>query len=182
MTPFDPKDRELCPDGGCIGVIGPDGRCKECGKAAPGWDDRKRAQREESDGDVDDTGDEDDLGDEDGFGADDRFDGEDDSGRFSTAGRELCTDDMCVGVIGPDGTCKECGRPGPAQSLNPRTRGLRTEEEVAEQLEANIATSDIAAAPDEFEERRLCPDGNCVGVIGPDGHCTECGALAEPEE
>jgi hypothetical protein len=26
------KDRILCPDDSCIGVIGPDGRCKECGK------------------------------------------------------------------------------------------------------------------------------------------------------
>src|ERR1044072_5879495 len=24
MEPFDPRDRELCPDGACIGVIGPD--------------------------------------------------------------------------------------------------------------------------------------------------------------
>ena len=26
--------RQLCPDGACIGVIGPDGRCKVCGKEA----------------------------------------------------------------------------------------------------------------------------------------------------
>jgi hypothetical protein len=30
---FDP-DRRLCPDGACIGVIGPDNRCKVCGLAA----------------------------------------------------------------------------------------------------------------------------------------------------
>ena len=30
---FDPK-RRLCPDGSCIGVIGPDGRCSVCGKEA----------------------------------------------------------------------------------------------------------------------------------------------------
>jgi flagellar biosynthesis/type III secretory pathway M-ring protein FliF/YscJ len=27
-------DRKLCPDGACIGVIGPEGRCKVCGKEA----------------------------------------------------------------------------------------------------------------------------------------------------
>jgi len=27
-------DRALCPDGGCIGVIGDDGACKVCGKRA----------------------------------------------------------------------------------------------------------------------------------------------------
>ncbi len=26
------EDRILCSDGACIGVIGPDGKCKECGK------------------------------------------------------------------------------------------------------------------------------------------------------
>lgn len=29
-------DRKLCSDGACIGVIGPDGKCKECGKPYTG--------------------------------------------------------------------------------------------------------------------------------------------------
>src|SRR5579883_1949635 len=29
-------ERELCPDGTCLGVIGPDGRCKICGKSGNG--------------------------------------------------------------------------------------------------------------------------------------------------
>ena len=32
---FDPK-RRLCPDGSCIGVIGPDGRCSVCGRTGDG--------------------------------------------------------------------------------------------------------------------------------------------------
>ena len=37
-TPTDTewKHRVLCSDGNCIGVIGPDGRCKECGKPYEG--------------------------------------------------------------------------------------------------------------------------------------------------
>lgn len=31
------------------------------------------------------------------------------------------------------------------------------------------------AAADEWENRILCSDGNCIGVIGPDGRCKECG-------
>jgi hypothetical protein len=31
-TPAPVNDRVLCPDGNCIGVIGKDGVCKECGK------------------------------------------------------------------------------------------------------------------------------------------------------
>ncbi len=39
---------------------------------------------------------------------------------------------------------------------------------------------EAAAAPAEEEatewaDRRLCSDGNCIGVIGPDGRCKECG-------
>ncbi|MEN8161398.1 MAG: hypothetical protein ABFS41_15115, partial [Myxococcota bacterium] len=31
---FDPTRRELCPDGACVGVIGSNGRCAECGAAS----------------------------------------------------------------------------------------------------------------------------------------------------
>jgi len=30
--------------------------------------------------------------------------------------RRLCPDESCIGVIGPDGLCKECGRPGQGSS------------------------------------------------------------------
>jgi len=33
---IDWENRKLCSDESCIGVIGPDGRCKECGKAFKG--------------------------------------------------------------------------------------------------------------------------------------------------
>ena len=33
---FDLSKRLLCSDGACIGLIGPDGRCKECGKPYTG--------------------------------------------------------------------------------------------------------------------------------------------------
>jgi hypothetical protein len=32
LTDLDWEQRRLCSDESCIGVIGPDGRCKECGK------------------------------------------------------------------------------------------------------------------------------------------------------
>jgi hypothetical protein len=28
---------------------------------------------------------------------------------------------------------------------------------------------------DDFSNRTLCSDGTCIGVIGPDGRCKECG-------
>jgi hypothetical protein len=37
----------------------------------------------------------------------------------------------------------------------------------------------IAAAPlpadEDFMTRKLCPDGACIGVVGKDGRCRECG-------
>ncbi len=110
---------------------------------------------------------------------------------FNSADRELCPDGACIGLIGPDGRCKECGSVSPTATQDPRnrglrsdeeveeelgTRGLRSDEEVEEKLEQSRVTGSIEPAPDDFEDRELCPDGACVGVIGDDGRCRECGA------
>jgi len=29
----------------------------------------------------------------------------------------------------------------------------------------------------DWENRTLCNDESCIGVIGPDGHCKECGKI-----
>jgi hypothetical protein len=95
---------------------------------------------------------------------------------FNPAERELCPDGACIGVIGPDGRCKECGTVSKAATQDPRHRGLRSEEEVEEELEQHKITGSIEPAPEAFEDRELCPDGTCIGVIGADGRCPECGA------
>lgn len=97
---------------------------------------------------------------------------------FDPHNRELCSDDACIGLIGLDGLCKECGKPGSTAAVDPRKRGLRSEEDVADELEANITKGDIDAAPDDFDVRQLCSDGACVGLIGPEGVCKECGKPA----
>jgi hypothetical protein len=132
--------RQLCPDGTCVGVIGPDGTCKVCGRAAPNWgDERNRglidpedpdeanlatAPAEDEEGkDDDEDGDED--GDDDEYEDDDEEeedgDGDGDGAEAPEPGvvvapsgvwsaRQLCPDGACIGVIGPDGRCKVCGR------------------------------------------------------------------------
>jgi hypothetical protein len=129
--------RQLCPDGGCVGVIGPDGTCKVCGHAAPNWgDERKRGlidppdedgEDEDEDEDEDDEDeDEDEDDDEDDDAGDEATDEASDDDRAASnhalaaseapsdwASRELCPDGSCIGVIGPDGTCKVCGRAAP---------------------------------------------------------------------
>jgi hypothetical protein len=98
--------------------------------------------------------------------------------------RRLCVDGNCIGVIGPDGRCKECGLAG--------GEDLTTLEDAASdfsafgigesddsQSETPPADEDEGTDADEWQNRRLCPDGNCIGVIGPDGRCKECGRPAE---
>jgi hypothetical protein len=95
QTDFDPQ-RKLCPDGSCIGVIGSDGKCTECGRPAPDGD----AAADTAGWEAADDG-------ADGAPGEETADG---SSGFDSK-RRLCSDDACIGVIGPDGRCTECGKP-----------------------------------------------------------------------
>ncbi len=96
--------------------------------------------------------------------------------------RRLCSDDNCIGVIGPDGRCKECGKPYEVE-LPEEIANLKTdfEEEpvVKEDSDASKQAGDNEEkkpqADIEWENRILCSDGSCIGVIGSDGRCKECG-------
>ncbi len=92
--------------------------------------------------------------------------------------REVCPDGACVGVIGPDGLCKVCGRA--AQNWgDERKRGMVAEpaDAAVEVPEAPGVTTGGATEVEDHEwgRRTLCPDGACVGVIGTNGKCTVCG-------
>lgn len=100
--------------------------------------------------------------------------------------RQLCRDESCIGVIGPDGRCKECGLPfeeGPSGGIEEeptmeKLEASETEEEL-EDVEENLGEeSDLDL---EWEKRTLCSDESCIGVIGPDGRCKECGKPYESE-
>jgi len=98
--------------------------------------------------------------------------------------RTLCSDDNCIGVIGPDGRCSECGSPGtgsPDQGL-PEADDFSTDETPDDDVSAEDhapvhpeETIDQGPEALDWENRTLCSDGNCIGVIGPDGRCSECG-------
>jgi hypothetical protein len=88
--------------------------------------------------------------------------------------RTLCSDESCIGVIGPDGRCKECGKPyamTPAGAA-PAPSGLPAAVIEADPPSEAAEPSD---ADEQWEGRRLCSDESCIGVIGPDGRCKECG-------
>ena len=99
--------------------------------------------------------------------------------------RVLCSDESCIGVIGPDGNCKECGLK--YQGELPDFSASHSDDTSDEQEVAHRdGAEDMAAADkaeiedDEWEQRTLCSDESCIGVIGPDGNCKECGRAYEP--
>ena len=91
--------------------------------------------------------------------------------------RTLCGDESCIGVIGPDGRCNECGKDygGEPPKKDPAAEaGEEIEDHVLETDLPDDADPDLASDID-WEGRTLCSDESCIGVIGPDGHCRECG-------
>jgi hypothetical protein len=104
--------------------------------------------------------------------------------------RILCSDGNCIGVIGPDGHCKECGKKyegslptSMVADIQSRSGyddapGAGTDSEAQPQPAAD-ASSGAEIDDDDWANRQLCSDGNCIGVIGPDGRCKECGKALE---
>ena len=102
--------------------------------------------------------------------------------------RTLCSDESCIGVIGSDGRCKECGKPY-AGELKQTGVPVAADEEI--QIKAAAPDSDDTQMDDpdatdeegipdaEWGDRTLCSDESCIGVIGPDGLCKECGKRYE---
>ena len=103
--------------------------------------------------------------------------------------RILCSDESCIGVIGPDGRCKECGLPyeGPfdateEESVAADVEEAEPEDEINEELEESEENGTEPEADIEWEQRTLCSDESCIGVIGPDGLCKECGKPYDSEQ
>ena len=100
--------------------------------------------------------------------------------------RILCSDGSCIGVIGPDGHCKECGKKyegtlpetiaSDKESQPPGEDEPRARADIDSQPQPSAdITSEEKAQSGDWANRQLCSDGNCIGVIGPDGRCKECG-------
>ena len=86
--------------------------------------------------------------------------------------RILCSDENCIGVIGPDGRCKECGKA--YKDKEPQAGEMDTApSDAAPQEDPDVKPA--TRFDDDWENRTLCSDESCIGVIGPDGCCKECG-------
>ena len=91
---------------------------------------------------------------------------------FDPGSRRLCADGSCIGVIGTDGKCKVCGLPDRGGASADAAPAGEVDED---QALASEDAADSTAGPGFDPSRKLCVEGSCIGVIGPDGRCTECG-------
>jgi hypothetical protein len=100
--------------------------------------------------------------------------------------RVLCSDGNCIGIIDADGHCKECGKPYEGElPEHDGSSSTQTDVEFQDQFHDNEnddektdlepAVEELADDADDWDNRVLCSDGNCIGVIGPNGRCKECG-------
>jgi hypothetical protein len=102
------EKRTLCSDGNCTGVIGADGRCKECGKPyegdlpETGVSEARDSDEAEEHGAVAESVTE---------NSEAPFPDTSEDLDLEWENRRLCSDGNCIGVIGADGRCKECGKP-----------------------------------------------------------------------
>lgn len=188
--------RQLCPDGSCIGLIGANGLCKVCGRAAQGWgEERKRGLVAEAadtsdvlDENEDDDDLEDDLTEDDAAGDDDEGDYEEDDeddevdpispsapatlGALAEwADRRLCPDGSCIGLIGDDGRCKICGKVGSAARAGSAAKG-RADDAALEAAASELAAS---ASPEAVSAIAPAPalvdDDVASRKLCPDGGC-----------
>ncbi len=94
--------------------------------------------------------------------------------------RVLCSDGNCIGVVGDDGRCKVCGLKyeGTLETFPSDVPwdSLPSEEtETVRKEDVEVAEEEVDESHDEWEDRILCVDEGCIGIVGPNGRCNECG-------
>ena len=141
--------RELCSNGACVGVIGPDGTCKVCGHVAPNWGDERRRGLTPlpPDSPIEDEDDDEDDDDEDDDDEDDDDEDEDD-------------DDLAA--EGDDDDDDE----------------YEDDDEDDDDDDEDDEDDDVADPDPDWDRRKLCVDGACIGIVGPSGRCNTCGKPA----
>ena len=90
--------------------------------------------------------------------------------------RRLCPNGACIGVVGPSGKCLVCGTNDPGWTPDMVSDSLVSPPPLEAPSPAPIEPTIEAAVPGA---RRLCPDGNCIGILGSDGACGTCGKREE---
>lgn len=104
--------------------------------------------------------------------------------------RTLCGDGSCIGVIDKNGHCTECGKTLEEARKEEKTRSYLKKEKTKTGFWQKRRSRDRNATrnyshqdnipgdnddPIDLENRVLCSDQACIGIMGSDGRCTECG-------
>ena len=87
--------------------------------------------------------------------------------------RILCGDESCIGTIGPDGKCRECGKPYEGEL--PSGHSVNGGQALAAEEQKPVSSKTDTDSADDWDKRVLCSDESCIGTIGEDGKCKECG-------
>jgi hypothetical protein len=120
--------------------------------------------------------------------------------------RVCCPDDLCTGILNESGTCGTCDRTYAQYARTPKTPatlaptqadsvdgvadvGASVEQDAARAHKDPTAlppqaldhVEDGAGQASLLEDRVLCDDEMCVGIIGPDGTCGTCGEPRKSE-
>jgi hypothetical protein len=87
--------------------------------------------------------------------------------------RILCSDESCIGTIGPDGKCRECGKSYEGEL--PLGHSASSGHAVTAEEQKPVSSTMDTDSKDDWDKRVLCSDESCIGTIGSDGKCKECG-------
>jgi len=88
-------------------------------------------------------------------------------------GRDPCPDGNCIGLVDKDGVCRECGRA--AESIDEPWVDDDEDDELDDDDDIELDDNDEDGGSLDSADRIPCPDGNCIGIMGKDNRCVECG-------
>ncbi len=96
---------------------------------------------------------------------------------FDLESRVLCDDDTCIGLVGTDGKCKVCGRQYQGGDKLPAFEKSENSNEPHNDERQNNEDYIENENTDENEtdERIMCSDDMCIGVVNTEGICGTCG-------
>ncbi len=77
-------------------------------------------------------------------------------------------------------TCENCGHEAPGRTCSECRENVPLWAKFCPHCGASMKTEKRAEGGDPLamENRRACPDGNCIGILGADGRCILCGKAA----
>jgi len=74
---------------------------------------------------------------------------------------------------GYDGKCRECGKPYEGELSSGHS--ISVKQAVTAEEPKPVSSKTDTDFGDDWDKRVLCSDESCIGTIGEDGKCKECG-------